>query len=131
MKISGLASCLVLGLFLFGCDENPYNQGEYLYGNFCANCHMDDGTGLQTLIPPLANSDFVREHPEALPCLIRNGIKGKLVVNGKEFSTEMAGIPSLTEFEITNILNFINKAWGNDYETIKHMDVRNGLKACE
>ncbi|TAK39737.1 MAG: cytochrome c [Saprospiraceae bacterium] len=131
MKNSVLACCLVFGFLLFGCDKNPYNQGEFLYGNFCANCHMDDGTGLETLIPPLANSDFVREHPDSLPCLIRRGIKGRLVVNGKEFNTEMAGIPLLTEFEITNVLNFINKAWGNDFNTIKHVDVRVALKACE
>ncbi len=106
MKNSELTLCLVLGLFLLGCDENPYNQGEYLYGNFCANCHMEDGTGLETLIPPLANSDMVRDHPGVLPCIVRNGIKGRLVVNGKVFNTEMEGIPALTEFEITNILNY-------------------------
>ncbi|MFQ5447763.1 MAG: c-type cytochrome [Saprospiraceae bacterium] len=131
MKSSVWAVGLVLSLLLSACDSNPYNQGEYLYLYHCANCHMDDGTGLETLIPPLANSDFVREHPEKLPCIIRNGIKGHLVVNEKVFNTQMEGIPALTEFEITNILNYINKAWGNDYEVIKHLDVREALKKCE
>ena len=115
-----------------GCiNKNPYTHGKILYENFCANCHMEDGTGLVEVIPPLAGADYLGLYAEKLPCLIRNGIKGKMIVNGKEYSTEMPGVPQLTEFEITNVINYINTSWGNNFKIVKHLDVRSALGKCE
>lgn len=128
----------ILGVFLVllavvyaACDIKTYEHGEILYENFCANCHMEDGTGLPGIIPPLAGADYLGMYPEKLPCIINRGIKGELVVNGRTYNTEMTGIPQLTEFEITNIINYINTAWGNDFEIVKHLDVRKALEECE
>ncbi len=92
---------------------------------------MEDGTGLAGVIPPLAGSDYLETEREKLPCLIRNGIKGEMVVNGKVYSTEMPGVPQLTEFEITNVINFINTSWGNNFEVVKHLNVRKALNNCK
>ena len=92
---------------------------------------MDDGSGLAGVIPPLAGSDYLGQHSEQLPCIIRKGIKGDITVNGRKFSTEMTGVPQLTEFEITNVINYINTAWGNDFEIVKHLVVRKALEECE
>jgi hypothetical protein len=42
----------------------------------------------------------------------------------------MAGIPQLTDFEITNVINYINTAWGNDYGYTKITEVQEALKDC-
>ncbi|MEK7257174.1 MAG: cytochrome c, partial [Bacteroidota bacterium] len=94
-------------------------------------CHMDEGTGLQGIIPPLAGADFLTIRKDELPCIIRKGLKGEITVNGKKYSTEMPGSPALTEFEITNVINYINHAWGNDFGVVKHETVREALKKCE
>jgi mono/diheme cytochrome c family protein len=112
------------------CNQEPYKQGRILYENFCANCHMEDGTGLPGIIPPLAGADFVEENQESLPCLIRYGIQTPLSVNGNLYTTPMEGVPKLTEFEITNVINYINTSWGNDYGIVKHLDVRQQLEQC-
>ncbi|MCB0519486.1 MAG: cytochrome c [Lewinellaceae bacterium] len=122
---------LTAGLALLSCDKNQFTQGKILYTNFCERCHMEDGTGLRGIIPPLAGADFLETHKTELPCIIRYGIKGDIVVNGKTYQTEMPGEPKLTEFEITNIINYINTSWGNDLELARHTDVRAILKACE
>lgn len=119
-----------LALSIGSCDVKTYEHGEILYQNFCANCHMDDGSGLEGIIPPLAGADFLGIYSEQLPCIIRKGLKGEIVVNGRTYRTEMAGIPQLTEFEITNVINYINTAWGNDFEIVKHLDVRKALEEC-
>jgi mono/diheme cytochrome c family protein len=123
-------AAICFGLVVNGCDENPYPQGKVLYENFCANCHMEDGTGLKTLIPPLAGADFLAKHQEKLPCIIRKGMKGEIVVNDETYNNEMPGSPALTEFEITNVINYINHAWGNDYGVVKHLSVREALEEC-
>ena len=112
-------------------EKNPYIQGKIMYENFCENCHMEDGSGLVEVIPPLAGADYLKNNPNLLPCIIRNGMNGELQVNGKTYNTEMPGTPQLTEFEITNIINYINTAWGNNYPIVKHLDVRNSLENCK
>lgn len=127
----GLMGWGIAAILWSSCHENPYKIGERYYMNLCANCHMEDGTGLELLIPPLAGADFVRNHPERLPCIIRHGMTGKVVVNGVEYEQEMPGTKDLTDFEITNLLNFINKAWGNDYPVVQYELVRKALENCE
>ena len=122
---------LIAILFVSCQQKNPYNHGRILYENFCANCHMEDGTGLKEVIPPLANADYLINYTDNLPCLIRKGFKGEMIVNGISYNTEMPGVPQLTEFEITNVINYINTAWGNDNPITKHAAVRQALSKCE
>lgn len=131
MKNSLILFGLALVFFFASCDQYPYQQGKILYTNFCENCHMADGTGLVGVIPPLAKSDYLAKSGAAVPCIIRNGIKGEMTVNGKTYNTEMAGISRLTEFEITNIINYIHTSWGNDLPIVEHLQVREWLKPCE
>lgn len=114
----------------WSCQEHPYQQGAILYTNFCASCHMEDGTGLVGQIPPLAGADYIAENPVIMACIIRNGMEGPIVVNDISYDQPMEGIKRLKEFEITNIINYINQAWGNDYGYTKHADVRAALKDC-
>lgn len=123
-----------LGSLIFvysSCENNEtYYQGHSIYDSVCANCHMEDGTGLKGLIPPLANSDYLRDNQMEVACLIRYGMEGEVVVNGKTYNQPMAGIPYLTDTEIANIINYINHAWGNDYGSIPFKDMRAKLKEC-
>ncbi|MBK8566391.1 MAG: cytochrome c [Saprospiraceae bacterium] len=131
MKNKALFCCFAFALLIWACNQNPYEQGKILYTNFCENCHMADGTGLKGLIPPLAGADFLKNSPEAVPCIIRAGYKGKMTVNGQVYETEMAGIVKLSDFEITNIINYIHTAWGNDLPIVQLQQVREWLEPCE
>ena len=91
---------------------------------------MQDGSGLRGLIPPLANADYLKEHQEDLACIMKYGIKGPMMVNGKEYNTEMAGIPSLNDIQINNIINYINHAWGNDFGDSNVKKVKKALDNC-
>lgn len=131
---AGLTILAILAVFstsLSSCDQYPYQQGKILYTNFCENCHGTDGLGLKALIPPLAGSDYLGTNGDKLPCIIRAGIKGEVVVNGKTFNNEMPGTDKLTEFEITNIINYIHTSWGNELPIVEHLQVREWLKPCE
>jgi len=125
------AICL-LGLFWwnYACEYKPYSHGEIMYQNFCASCHMDDGSGLTGNIPPLAGADFLKEHADELPCIIRYGISDTILVNGVTYTSPMVGVPQLTDAEITNIINYMNQAWGNDYGFVNPKDVERILKEC-
>ncbi|MCB0564226.1 MAG: cytochrome c [Phaeodactylibacter sp.] len=131
MRSNLILFLFLLSFFLFDCESQPHRQGQILYQNFCANCHMDDGSGLAGNIPPLAQSDYVSQNQGQLACIIRNGMEGQVVVNGKTYQNPMAGIPQLSEFEIANILNYINQAWENDYGYLPLKTVRENLERCK
>ena len=125
-----LLSALVLILSGSACGNPPFAQGQKLYALHCESCHMDDGTGLGGNIPPLARSDYLADHQDILGCLIRYGQQDTIIVNGRSYSEVMPGVPDLTEFQIANIINYINQAWGNDYGFIKVEDLRRQLDDC-
>ena len=109
------------------CGKTEHLQGRALYTEHCANCHMDDGRGLRQLIPPLAGADYLQERPAAVVAGIRHGMNGPLVVNGTTYNYPMPGNADLTEFQIVNIVNYINQAWGNDYGRITVAQTREWL----
>ncbi len=117
-------------LFTF-CEASPYKQGEALYNYYCANCHMEDGSGLAGLIPPLAKADFIKNNPAMLPCIIRYGMEGEVVVNDTVYNQPMTGIPEITDFEITNIINYIYHTWGNSEHYVKFEEVKQSLDNCK
>ena len=133
MKLKALALvAILLGIFLstYSCKEETFYQGHSIYDSICANCHMEDGTGLKGIIPPLAGSDYLKNNQLDVGCIIRYGQEGEVIVNGKTYNQPMAGIPYLTDTEIANIINYINHAWGNDYGMVDFKNLRIKLKEC-
>lgn len=124
------AAVLMLILWLGGCEQNTFQEGERLYKTHCANCHMDDGVGLSALIPPLAGSDYLAAHRDQLPCVLRYGLADTIVVNGKTYAENMPGVPTLSEIHLTNLLNYINNSWGNQNGVYRLEEVRALLEKC-
>lgn len=106
-------------------------QGEQLYIKNCSNCHQKTGTGLGLVYPPLKNSDYMDHNFEEVICLIKNGKKGDLMVNGKNFNQNMPGIPSLTDLEVAEIATYIYNSWENERGIIEVQDVSKLLSLCD
>lgn len=83
------------------------NNGRELYTTHCSNCHQLNGEGLKGIIPPLKNADYLKANMKDLPCMIRNGMKGKIVVNGKEFNMEMPANKKLSDKDVLYICNYV------------------------
>ncbi|TPE41044.1 c-type cytochrome [Pontibacter mangrovi] len=125
---------LALGAFaltsLTQCFTKKKDEGKHLYETHCQSCHMEDGSGLKGLIPPLAKADYLQTHRDELPCLIRQGMAGSIVVNGVEYNKEMPGVESLREDHITNLLNYIQTNFGNKNERYTMQEVERLMQAC-
>ena len=110
--------------------QQYYAEGELLYQQHCANCHQADGSGLGRVYPPLAKSDFMMNNPDAVLCLMKNGIEDEMIVNGITYNKAMPGIPSLTELEIAEIATYIYNSWGNTSKMVEVNQVTPILAAC-
>ena len=91
---------------------------------------MDDGSGLQGLIPPLNGSDYLEQNNLFTACIIRYGQVDTIKVNGRTYQNPMPGFSQLSDFEITNVINYINQAWTNDFGYVKLADIRQELESC-
>ena len=118
----------VVAFSLQHCGKTTHQQGHNLYDTHCANCHMEEGTGLRQLIPPLAGSDYLRDNPEQVVHGIVHGMEGPMTVNGVTYNHVMPGNQELSEFQIVNIVNYINQAWGNNYGQITVTDARQWMQ---
>lgn len=130
-SLIGSTFMIIILISFSDCEYTPYSQGETLYQYHCENCHMADGSGLKSLIPPLAQADYLEKNQSSLACLLKNGIKGAITVNGKVYDTEMVGIKTLNDVQINNIINYINNAWGNDYGDSNVKKVKAALETCQ
>lgn len=91
---------------------------------------MTDGTGLEGNIPPLARADYLAKNPDKLACIIRYGLEEEIKVNGRTYNQPMAGISQLSDVEITNIINYINQAWGNELGYYPNSKTTEALENC-
>lgn len=122
-------SFLLLFLAGFGCQQNPYRQGERLYTMHCANCHMEDGKGLMSLYPPLDAVEF-EHYVSEFSCIIRQGLTDTLSIAQKEFVFPMPAIPELNNVEISNIYNYIKHRWHPHLPVKSAIQVQSELDTC-
>src|ERR1700744_1245339 len=85
--------------------ERYYSAGNAVYQSHCQNCHSEKGEGLNGLIPPLTDNAYLKRQQSALPCFIKNGLKGKINVAGKVFEGEMPAA-DLSPVEIAQVLTY-------------------------
>lgn len=110
--------------------EQYYAEGFQLYTIHCANCHQDDGRGLANLYPPVENSAYLSQ-PQAMACVIRNGLSGEITVAGKTYNRPMPANPKLSDIEIAEIVTYVTNTWGQESGYMPIDSVSAALSRCE
>lgn len=129
--------CIFIGLVLVAsCTDTELvgmqqlSKGAQLYKANCANCHQENGTGLAKLMPPLAESDYLATNFKQLPCLIRNGNKAPMVVNGVTYTQAMPGSKHLSDQDIAAICVFVGQKFLVPGQTLSDSVFKAVLKSC-
>lgn len=117
-----LLSIYCIGVFSFlgyMQQEKPLKQsildGEDIYQDFCLQCHLDNGKGVENAFPPLAKSDYLQNNIEASIRGIKYGLRGEITVNGNTYNGVMVN-QGLDEEEVADVMNYILNSWGNKAE---------------
>lgn len=97
-------------------------RGKELYSSSCVTCHMEDGTGLEGVYPPLANADYLKKSTENAIRAIKFGQEGEVTVNGVAYNSSMPA-SGLSDQEIADIMNYIQNSWGNKGKFVSAADV--------
>lgn len=105
---------------------NPLVLGKRNYEQVCATCHQLNGQGVAGIYPPLVAAEWVVGSPERLIRILLHGLKGPLIVGGKEYGA--AAMPAFgkvpgsgynwNDDRISAVLSYIRQEWGNQAEAI-------------
>lgn len=139
MRVFAFILCVIVSAGCKQGDEKQastkytqyYRQGEALYTKHCSNCHQKNGSGLGRVYPPLAKSDYMMNNLDSVLCIIRQGKKTPVVVNGVVFNQPMPSNPLLTDLEIAEIATYIYNSWGNNAGLVDVKKVTATLNSCE
>lgn len=104
--------------------QDRINLGRNTYTQSCAACHQPDGKGIKGAFPPLVNSDYLNQDVKRAIGVVKNGLSGKITVNGEVYDSVMPGL-GLNDEEIANVLTYIYSAWGNSNKVVTPQDVSN------
>lgn len=110
-------------------SEQYFVTGQQVYMTHCANCHQADGKGMSNLYPPIEGSSILADKAR-VACIIKNGMKDTIVVNGRKFNRPMPANPKLTEIEIAEIVSFMTMKWGKDSVYTPINLVHDALEGC-
>ncbi len=95
-----------------------------LYASHCASCHQPNGDGVPGVFPPMkgdpvANDKDPMRHIE----IVLFGLQGT-VIGGVNYTAPMpAHAQVLSDSEISAVINYERKSWGNNAPTVTPQDV--------
>lgn len=102
--------------------EQSIADGKAIFARTCLACHQPEGQGIESIFPPLAQSDYLNNNVEASIDAVLFGLKGEITVNGAKYNSIMPS-QALSDQEVSDVLNYVYNSWGNNKTIIKPEDV--------
>lgn len=102
-------------------------RGKKVFGSLCIACHQADGKGVPSVFPPLAKSDFLMADKARSIHIAKNGLTGKITVNGNQFDGVMPPT-GLTNEQIADVLTYVRSSFGNTGDAVSVAEVEAALK---
>jgi mono/diheme cytochrome c family protein len=88
--------------------------GQKVYTTNCSSCHQANGKGQTGVFPPLAGNTVVTGDPTKVIGIVKNGLSGKITVNGVTYNGQMPAWKSqLSNNDIAAVITYVRSAWGN------------------
>ena len=122
---------LFFAVFTLISCKNENTEGRKLYNNHCLQCHQEEGKGVGKLIPPI-DKEYLLSNTSKLGCIIKNGFSEEITIQGVKYKENMPGNDRLSDFDIVNLLNYINQKNGDgNPKKFNIENLRIDLKKCE
>ncbi len=89
-------------------------NGAKVYRTLCVSCHMPDGKGMFTAVPPLTGSDYMLADRERAIRGVLKGVSGPITVNQVHYNAVMPPLEAvLTDRQIADVLTYVFNSWSN------------------
>jgi mono/diheme cytochrome c family protein len=95
---------------LTGPSDDVLVLGAEVYAASCASCHQAGGAGIPGQFPPLAGNPNV-DDAAYVDDVIRNGLSGKVEVNGETYDAVMPAQSTLSDDDIAAVIAYIQSGF--------------------
>ncbi|MDP4624404.1 MAG: cytochrome c [Akkermansiaceae bacterium] len=101
-------------------DPAVLEKGKAQY-IMCIGCHGENGQGVESVAPPLAESEWVTGPISNLIKIQLRGLAGPIEVNGRvyEFANGMLPMAYQTNEQIADVLTYVRNSFGNKASAVK------------
>lgn len=103
--------------------EDQLRLGKTVYTQNCVACHQADGKGIKGAFPPVAASDWLNKDKKRAIDTVKNGLTGKITVNGDLYDAVMPSL-GLSDEDIANVLTYVYHNWDNSKQIVTPAEVR-------
>ncbi len=97
--------------------------GEQIYNTYCVACHLNNGKGDGSRFPPLDSSEYVLGDKNRLINILLLGKQEPITVKGKPYNNLMPSHSFLPDKDLSLVLTYIRKNFGNNSSEIKPEEV--------
>jgi len=98
-------------------------RGSKVYETYCLSCHMQDGSGVPGMNPPLKKTKWVEGPKKVLTNLLLKGLTGEIEVNGDYYDNVMPSQAYLKDQELADVMTFIRNSFGNKASRVSVSEV--------
>ena len=117
-----IAVSLLGFILMVACGSQRFSDGESLYNRHCAQCHMENGSGLGEAIPALT-AERLGLIWDQIACQIRYGKQGEMMA--------MPANSELNDVEINNILNYLSSQFSDGSKSFAFPETVDRLESCK
>lgn len=93
--------------------DHKMEKGKAIYAANCLACHQATGNGVPGAFPPLAGSDYLNADATRAIGVVKNGLRGEIVVNGEKYNSMMPKV-ALSDEDVASVLTYIYNNWDNN-----------------
>jgi mono/diheme cytochrome c family protein len=107
--------------------KNPAtaSDGAVVFLANCASCHQTNGEGVAGAFPPLSGNPVVTGNPAAVITIVKNGLEGRVSVNGEAYSGIMPHWKGLlSDEQIAAVVTYIRTSWKNHASAVSVADIQ-------
>jgi mono/diheme cytochrome c family protein len=108
-------------------EKNPASasDGAVIYMANCSSCHQIKGEGVPGAFPPLSGNPVVTGNPAAVITIVKNGLEGRVDVNGRAYSGIMPHWKGLlSDEQIAAVITYVRTSWKNRASGVSVADVQ-------
>ena len=115
---------LFLIIFLQPLPKESMERGKKVYDQYCMPCHMQDGTGVPRLNPPLVKTSYVLGDKKTIIEIVLKGFDAQVEIEGDYYQNVMAPHDFLTDEQIADVTTYVRNSFGNKASVVMPVDVK-------
>jgi mono/diheme cytochrome c family protein len=115
---------LMMVIFLQPLPKESMERGKKVFDQYCMPCHMQDGTGVPRLNPPLVKTSYVLGDKKTIIEIVLKGFDAQVEIDGEYYQNAMAPHDFLTDEQIADVATYVRNSFGNKASVVVPSDVK-------